>query len=198
MEKTRCGWVKMSNQKYVDYHDLEWGVPVHDDQRLFEFLILESFQAGLSWETVLNKRENFRKAFSKFDVEKVARFNSNSITRLQSDASIIRNKLKIEAAVNNAKQFIKIQGTFGSFNDYIWNFVDGKPIINRWKTLKEIPANTKLSDAISKDLKQRGFKFMGTTVVYSHLQATGIVNDHLIDCFRYLEVQNVQYHADKR
>ncbi|MBU2513145.1 DNA-3-methyladenine glycosylase I [bacterium] len=189
MNKTRCDWVKLSNPKYLDYHDNEWGVPVHDDQLLFEFLILESFQAGLSWEIVLNKRENFRNAFSGFDVEKVARFNQNGIEQLQRDSSIIRNKLKIEAAINNAKQFLKIQQEFGSFDSYIWNFVDGKPLVNRWEKLEQIPANTKLSDTISKNLKQRGFKFMGTTVVYSHMQATGMVNDHLVNCFRYLEIQ---------
>ncbi len=189
MTKKRCDWVKLSNPKYVEYHDYEWGVPVHDDQLLFEFLTLESFQAGLSWETVLNKRENFRKAFSGFDIGKIACFGSKKVSRLQNDASIIRNKLKIAAAISNAQQFLKIQQEFGSFDHYIWDFVDGKPIVNRWKTVKQIPANTKLSDTISKDLKQRGFKFMGTTVVYSHMQATGMVNDHLVDCYRFLEIQ---------
>lgn len=187
----RCDWVKPGNQTYVDYHDNEWGVPVYDDKTLFEFLILESFQAGLSWEIVLNKREGFRRAFDGFDVEKVARFNEDKILQLQGDASIIRNKLKINAAINNARQFIQIQEELGSFCNYIWSFVDGSPIQNHWTTLSQLPANTPLSDKISKDLKQRGFKFMGTTVVYAHLQATGVINDHLVDCFRYQEVQNL-------
>ena len=170
------------------YHDTEWGVPLHDEQKLFEFLILEGMQAGLSWSTILNKRENFRRAFAEFDVEKVARFGKRDINRLLKDAGIIRNRLKIEAAINNAQRFIEVQNEFGSFDAYIWGFVDGKPIKNGFKSLKEIPAKTPLSDAISKDLKARGFKFVGSTIVYAHMQATGMVNDHTVDCFRYEEV----------
>ncbi len=187
----RCGWAKPTNDLYLEYHDKEWGVPVHDDKILFEFLILESFQAGLSWEIILKKREDFRKAYADFEVEKVARFDKKKISSLLNNAAIIRNKLKINASVNNAEQFIKIQEAFGSFDSYIWRFVDGVPIVNQWKSLDQIPANTRLSDTISKDLKQRGFKFLGTTIVYSHLQATGLINDHLVDCFRYQEVQDL-------
>lgn len=192
MSIIRCGWAKPGNDLYLKYHDEEWGVPVHDDQTLFEFLVLESFQAGLSWELILKKRENFRKAFSNFEVEKVARFKEKKIQELLNDASIVRNKLKINATINNAQQFINIQEEFGSFDQYIWRFVDGQPIINKWKTLKQIPANTALSDKMSKDLKQRGFKFLGTTVVYSHLQATGLINDHIVDCFRYKEINELK------
>ena len=191
MSKQRCGWAKPSNPKYIDYHDKEWGVPVHDDRTLFEFLLLESFQAGLSWEIILNKREGFKKAFANFDVEKIARFGKSKIIKLQNDTDIIRNKLKIAASINNAKEFINIQDEFGSFDQYIWRFVNNQPIVNHWKSLNQIPPNTALSDTISKKLKQRGFKFMGTTVVYSHMQATGMVNDHLVDCFRYQEVQEL-------
>jgi DNA-3-methyladenine glycosylase I len=183
----RCGWGS-SNPLMIEYHDTEWGVPLHDDQKLFEFLILEGMQAGLSWSTILNKRENFRRAFAEFDVEKVARFGKREINRLLRDAGIIRNRLKIEAAINNARRFSEVQKEFGSFDAYIWGFVDGKPIKNGFKSLKEIPAKTPLSDAISKDLKQRGFKFVGSTIVYAHMQATGMVNDHTVDCFRYEEV----------
>jgi len=172
----------------IEYHDTEWGVPLHDEQRLFEFLILEGMQAGLSWNTILNKRENFRRAFAEFDVEKVARFGKREINRLLQDAGIIRNRLKIEAAINNAQRFIEVQKEFGSFDAYIWGFVNGKPIKNAFKSLKELPAKTPLSDAISKDLKQRGFKFVGSTIIYAHLQATGMVNDHTVGCFRYEEV----------
>ncbi len=188
MSKIRCGWVKPENELYLDYHDKEWGVPVHNDKILFEFLVLESFQAGLSWELILKKRENFRKAFANFEVEEVARFQEKKILELLNDASIVRNKLKINATINNAQKFIAVQEEFGSFDRYIWRFIDGKPIVNKWKTLKQVPANTALSDKISKDLKQRGFKFLGTTVVYSHLQATGLINDHIVDCFRYEEI----------
>jgi DNA-3-methyladenine glycosylase I len=168
---------------YRNYHDNEWGKPVHDDATLFEFLILETFQAGLSWHTILKKRENFRKAFDKFEVKKVAAYNDKKLQILIEDAGIIRNQLKIKAAVSNAQAFIKIQEEFGSFSKYIWAFVDGKPIDNQPKNLKDVPATTPLSDALSKDLKKRGFKFVGSTVVYAHMQATGMVNDHLIDCF---------------
>lgn len=180
--KIRCAWCE-KDDLYRDYHDKEWGIPVYDDKKLFEFLILETFQAGLSWYTVLSKRENFKKAFAYFDFEKVAKFDENKIQQLMQDAGIIRNQLKIRAAVTNAIAFIKIREEFGSFSTYIWAFVDGKPIDNKPKTLKEIPAFTPLSDAISKDLKKRGFKFVGTTVVYAHMQATGMVNDHVLDCF---------------
>ena len=187
MEKIRCDWC-IGNPLYEKYHDEEWGVPVNDDDKLFEFLILETFQAGLSWITVLRKRENFRTAFDNFDYHKIVNYNQDKIDELLQNAGIIRNKLKIKATVSNAQAFIKIQKEFGSFSDYIWKFTDGKPIKNRFKTMKDIPANTTLSDTISKDLKQRGFKFVGTTVIYAHMQATGMVNDHVVDCFRYSEV----------
>ena len=183
----RCAWTG-ANQLMLAYHDTEWGMPLHDEQKLFEFLILEGMQAGLSWSTILNKRENFRRAFVEFDVETVARFGTREIDRLLQDAGIIRNRLKIEAAINNAQRFIEVQTEFGSFDTYIWGFVDGKPIKNGFKSLLEIPPKTLLSDAISKDLKKRGFKFVGSTIVYAHLQATGMVNDHMVDCFRYDEV----------
>jgi len=182
MSTIRCGWVT-NDPIYIAYHDNEWGVPVRDDQRLFEFLILETFQAGLSWLTVLRKRENFRRAFEGFNVEKVAAFSDEKVEELLLDAGIIRNRAKVNAAVSNAQAFIKVQQEFGSFSDYIWGFVDGKPIINSPAKLKDIPATTPLSDIISKDLKKRGFKFVGSTVVYAHMQATGMVNDHTMDCF---------------
>ncbi len=190
MSIIRCGWAKPENHLYLSYHDKEWGVPVHDDRVLFEFLVLESFQAGLSWELILNKRENFRKAFSSFEVEKVARYDEVKVQELLNDTSIVRNKLKINAAVNNARRFIQIQEEFGSFDQYIWRFVEGKPIINQWDKLEQVPPNTALSDQISKELKQKGFKFLGTTVVYSHLQATGLINDHIVECFRYDEINS--------
>lgn len=186
--KKRCAWVPEGDTLYETYHDEEWGVAVHDERMLFEFLILETFQAGLSWRTILAKRENFRLAFSHFHVEKVAVYDENDFNRLINDKGIIRNKLKIKAAITNAIAFIKIQKEFGSFNAYMWAFVNNKPIKNRWKSLSEIPATTALSDALSKDLKKRGFKFTGSTVVYAHMQATGMVNDHTTDCFRYNEV----------
>jgi DNA-3-methyladenine glycosylase I len=172
----------------VRYHDEEWGVPVHDDTKHFEFMMLESAQAGLSWSTVLNKREGYRRAFAQFDVQRVARFNTRSVERLIKDASIIRNRLKIESAIRNARHFIEVQEAFGSFNDYIWRFVDGQPKRNRWKTHNSLPATSEESDALSRDLKARGFKFVGSTIVYAHMQAAGLVNDHLVDCFRYREV----------
>ena len=187
MEKHKCGWC-LGDDLYESYHDEEWGVPVYDDAKLFEFLILETFQAGLSWITILRKRENFRKAFDDFDYKKIAQYNQNKINVLIQDAGIIRNKLKIHATITNAKAFMKIQEEFGSFSKYIWGFVNGKPIKNKLKSYKEAPANTALSDAISKDLKSRGFKFVGSTVVYAHMQATGMVNDHEYNCFRYHEV----------
>ena len=187
MTKIRCDWC-VGDPLYEAYHDEEWGVPVYDDDTLFEFLILETFQAGLSWITVLRKRENFRKAFDNFNYKKVANYAQNKIDELLQDTGIIRNKLKVNATVTNAQAFIKIQEEFGSFSDYIWKFTDGKPIKNSFKSLNEIPANTPLSDTISKDLKKRGFKFVGTTVVYAHMQATGMINDHVKGCFRYEEV----------
>lgn len=187
MEKKRCGWC-LGNDLYVAYHDYEWGVPVKDDKTLFEFLILETFQAGLSWLTILKKRENFRKALDKFDYRKIASYDSNKINSLLQDASIIRNKLKINATVTNAQAFIRTQEEFGSFSNYIWGFVNHRPIMNRFEDFKTMPANTELSDRISTDLKKRGFKFVGSTVVYAHMQATGMVNDHEISCFRYHEV----------
>lgn len=187
MKKYKCGWCE-GDALYEAYHDKEWGVPVYDDDTLFEFLILETFQAGLSWITVLRKRENFRIAFDNFDYEKISNYTQEKIDTLLTDAGIIRNKLKIKATVTNAQAFIKIQEEFGSFSKYIWEFVDSKPIKNKIKNYKEAPANTSLSDTISKDLKKRGFKFVGSTVIYAHMQATGMVNDHEINCFRYEEV----------
>ena len=183
MEPKRCGWCLSSNL-YKKYHDEEWGVPVYDDQKLFEFLILETFQAGLSWITILNKRENFRKAFDDFDYKKIALYNEVKIQELLLDAGIIRNQLKIRSAVSNALAFMKIQEEFGSFSNYIWGFVEGKPIRNTLKTLSEIQSTTPISDALSKDLKKRGFKFVGSTVVYAHMQATGMVDDHVQDCWK--------------
>lgn len=185
--KQRCGWC-VGDTLYEAYHDQEWGVPIYDDALLFEFLILETFQAGLSWITILRKRENFRAAFDAFDYKKIAEYDQDKMDVLIQDAGIIRNKLKIKATITNAQAFINIQNEFGSFSNYIWGFVDGKPIKNALKTHKEAPANTLLSDAISKDLKKRGFKFVGSTVIYAHMQATGMVNDHEIGCFRYKEV----------
>ena len=173
---------------YIKYHDTEWGVPVHDDQKLFECLLLETFQAGLSWITVLRKRENFRNAFDHFDYHKIALYDEGKIQELLQDTGIVRNKLKVRAAVSNAKAFLEIQKEFGSFDKYIWSFVDGTPIQNHWATTKELPATTEISDILSKDLKKRGFKFVGSTIVYAHMQATGMVNDHTIDCFRYDEL----------
>ena len=187
MEKHRCGWC-VGDPLYEAYHDEEWGVPVRDDDTLFEFLILETFQAGLSWITVLRKRENFRKAFDNFDYKKIAKYNQKKVDSLLQDTGIIRNKLKVNATITNAQAFMNIQNEFGSFSKYIWDFVDGIPIKNTLKNYKDAPANTPLSDTISKDLKKRGFKFVGTTVVYAHMQATGMVNDHEIQCFRYEEV----------
>ena len=188
MVKKRCTWAR-GDAFYIRYHDGEWGVPVHDDRLLFEFLILEGFQAGLSWRCVLSKRENFRRAFDGFDPAKVSRYGPKKIASLMKDAGIIRNRLKVQAAVTNAKAFMAIQKEFGTFDRYIWGFVKGKPVINRWKTDRQIPAKTELAEAISADLRKRGFKFVGPTVVYAHMQATGMVNDHLVQCFRWKEVQ---------
>lgn len=187
MTKIRCAWCG-NDPLYMEYHDTEWGVPVLDDEKLFEFLILETFQAGLSWITILRKRENFRIAFDNFDYKKIANYNEAKYEELLLDAGIIRNKLKIKATISNAIAFMEVQKEFGSFSAYIWKFTKGQPIKNKWKNLKELPAVTKLSDEISKDLKKRGFKFVGSTVIYAHMQATGMVNDHIMDCFRYLEV----------
>ena len=187
MEKHRCGWC-VGDDLYEAYHDEEWGVPVKDDATIFEFLILETFQAGLSWITILRKRENFRKAFDQFDYKKIANYQQPKIDSLIQDAGIIRNKLKINATVTNAQAFIKVQEEFGSFSAYIWGFVNHNPIKNAITYYKDAPATTALSDALSKDLKKRGFKFVGSTVIYAHMQATGMVNDHEINCFRYHEV----------
>jgi DNA-3-methyladenine glycosylase I len=183
----RCPWCLKFDQ-YIQYHDEEWGVPVHDDRIHFEFLILEGAQAGLSWSTILKKREGYKKNFADFDPQKVARFTEKKLEKILQDPGIVRNKLKVYAAVNNAKQFLKIQKEFGSFDAYIWGFVNNKPIVNKWKVLKGIPSTTKESDALSKDLIKRGFKFVGSTVIYAHMQACGLVNDHLVDCFRYKQV----------
>lgn len=182
-QSTRCEWVS-SDPLYIEYHDKEWGVPVHDDRKMFEFLLLEGMQAGLSWITILRKRENFRKAFDNFDAKKIAKYDKKRLAKLMNDVGIIRNRLKIEAAVANAKAFLKVQKEFGSFSRYMWQFVSGKPKVNRWKTIKEIPATSRESDAMTKDLKKRGFKFVGSTVCYAHMQATGMVNDHILTCFR--------------
>ena len=178
----------MDKEINIHYHDEEWGIPLHDDLKLFEFLCLESFQAGLSWEIILKKRENFRRAFSGFDPEKVALFNEKDVEKLMQDKSIVRNLQKIKATINNARCFLKIQEGFGSFDAYIWSFVDNKPIINAFRSLDELPAKTELSEKISKDMKKLGFKFLGPTVIYAHMQATGMVNDHFISCFRYKEI----------
>ena len=185
--KKRCAWAESGNELYIQYHDREWGVPVHEDRKQFEFLILEGAQAGLSWSTVLNKREGYRKAFANFDPVKVARFSEKKIETLIQNPSIIRNRLKITSAVSNARAFLAIQKEYGSFDTYIWAFVGGKPLQNRWNTMDEVPATSPESDALSKDLKQRGLKFVGSTIMYAHLQAAGLVNDHLLSCFRYRE-----------
>jgi DNA-3-methyladenine glycosylase I len=181
--KRRCPWC-LGSDLYRRYHDEEWGVPVHDDARLFEFLILEGAQAGLSWSTILAKRENYRRAFARFDPEKVARFGARDAKRLMGDAGIVRNRLKIGAAIGNARAFLEVRREFGSFDAYLWRFVDGRPLQNRRRSMKEVPARTVVSDAISKDLKRRGFRFVGSTIVYAFMQAVGMVNDHLIACFR--------------
>lgn len=183
----RCGWAG-SDPLYVAYHDEEWGVPVHDDDTLFEFLLLEGFQAGLSWLTILRKREAFRKAFAGFDVGKVARFDRRKLDRLLQNPGIVRNRLKVEAAKKNARAFLEVQKEFGSFSVYLWEFVGGRPKKNRWKTMKDVPASTSQSDTMSKDLKQRGFSFVGSTICYAHMQAVGMVNDHLTSCFRYRQI----------
>ena len=184
MPLQRCPWLNLDKPDYVVYHDREWGVPVHDDRKHFEFLTLESAQAGLSWYTVLRKRANYRKAFAEFDPAKVARFNAAKIEQMLQDPGLIRNRRKISAAVENARHFLAVQDEFGSFSAYIWRFVNGEPIVNEFRTLADLPATSRESDALSKDLKSRGFKFIGSTVIYAHMQATGMVNDHVLDCFR--------------
>lgn len=186
----RCLWVG-NDKLMIEYHDKEWGVSVHNDRKLFEFLLLEGFQAGLSWKTILHKRENFRKAFDNFDFNKIAKYNKRKMNSLLKDAGIIRNKLKIQAAVTNAKAFIQIRKEFGSFDKYIWGFINYKPIVNHFVSVKELPAKTELSDIISEDLKKRGFKFVGSKVIYAHMQATGMVNDHVKSCFRYAEIKKL-------
>ncbi len=186
-DRPRCLWVPAGNALYCRYHDEEWGVPVHEDRRHFEFLILEAAQAGLSWSTILNKREGYRRAFVQFDPERVVRFNRRNVERLLKDAAIVRNRLKIEAAVANARPFLKLQEEFGSFDAYAWRFVGGRPRRNRFQKQKQVPPTTPESDALSKDLKQRGFRFVGSTVIYAHMQAVGMVNDHIVECFRESE-----------
>jgi DNA-3-methyladenine glycosylase I len=186
--KIRCGWCLKFDQ-YIKYHDEEWGLPVHDDRKHFEFLILEAAQAGLSWSTILKKRQGYKQSFANFDPTIVARFTPTRIEKILQNPAIVRNRLKVSAAVNNAKRFLEVQKDFGSFDEYIWGFVGGRPVINRWKDLKEIPATTSESDALSKDLIKRGFKFVGSTVIYAHMQACGLVNDHLVDCWRYRQVK---------
>ena len=183
----RCTWSVGVDPEYERYHDTEWGVPVRDDRTHFEFLVLESAQAGLSWWTILRKRDGYRRAFADFDASKVARFTSRTVEKLMRDPGIVRNRQKIEAAVNNARQFLKVQNELGSFDRYVWGFVEGEPIVNRWRKHADVPPTSKESDALSKDLKARGFKFIGPTIVYAHMQATGLVNDHLVGCFRYRE-----------
>jgi DNA-3-methyladenine glycosylase I len=184
---SRCPWCG-DDPLYVKYHDEEWGVPVHDDKKLFEFLVLEGFQAGLSWRTILYKRENFRKAFDNFDAEKIARYGKRKVNSLLTDAGIIRNKLKIAATITNAQSYLKILESTGSFDKYLWQFTDGRVLKNEWKSMKQIPAKTKESDIMSKTLLNNGFKFVGSTICYAHMQATGMVNDHLVDCHRYKRV----------
>ncbi len=186
--KERCEWVG-DDQFLIDYHDREWGVPIHDDQRLFEFLVLEGVQAGLSWLTILKKRENYRLAFAGFDPSVIVKYNENKIQKLLQNTGIIRNKLKIRATIANAKSFLEVQKLFGSFDEYIWQFVDGTPIQNKWKSIAEIPSQSKESESMSKDLRKRGFKFVGPTICYAFMQAIGMVNDHTVKCFRYRQIQ---------
>jgi DNA-3-methyladenine glycosylase I len=190
-EIKRCAWVG-TDPLMIDYHDHEWGVPLHDDRELFEFLILEGMQAGLSWMTILRKRDNFRQAFDDFDPQVIAQYDQAIFDQLLANPGIIRNRLKIEAATTNAQSFLAVQAEFGSFDAYIWRFVDGAPIVNSWRKIADIPAKTEESTAMSKDLLQRGFKFVGPTICYAHMQATGMVNDHTVDCFRYIECQNIK------
>lgn len=191
MTPKRCRWVALDDPLMIRYHDCEWGVPVHADRKHFEFLVLEGAQAGLSWSIVLNKREGYRRAFSKFDPSKVARYTAKQIQKLTLDSAIIRNRMKIKSAVHNARAFLAVQKEFGTFDSYCWRFVDGHPKVNRWKAMRDIPATSREADAFSKDLKARGFTFVGPTVVYAHMQAVGMVNDHTTDCFRYRELQQL-------
>ncbi len=188
MDRQRCAWVDLNSQLYMEYHDHEWGIPVYDDQQLFEMLILEGAQAGLSWATILNKRENYRKAFDLFDVEKIARYDQRKIDRLLNNPGIVRNRLKIHAAIGNAQACLDIVQRHTSFSDYLWQFVDGVPIINQWESLEQVPARTAGSDVMGKTLKKAGFKFVGSTICYAFMQAVGMVNDHTVDCFRYQEL----------
>lgn len=185
-----CEW-HLTNNLMIDYHDKEWGVPLHDDRKLFEYITLDAFQAGLSWSTIINKRENFRKAFDNFEAEKISKYGEAKIRKLLNDEGIIRNKLKIYATIENAKLYLKIKKEFSSFDKYIWQFTDGKTIINKWKTQKELPATSPESDAMSKDMKKRGFKFCGSTICYAFMQAAGMVNDHIVTCFRYKEINSI-------
>ncbi|HVJ17131.1 MAG TPA: DNA-3-methyladenine glycosylase I [Polyangiaceae bacterium] len=185
--QTRCGWCG-SDPLYVRYHDEEWGVPQHDERKLFEFIVLEGAQAGLSWITILRKRAAYQKAFDRFDPRKVARYDARKLASLMRDEGIVRNRQKLESAVKNARAFLAVQKEFGSFDEYQWRFVDGSPIVNRYRTLKEIPPRSAVSDALSKDLKQRGFSFVGSTIIYAHMQAVGMVNDHIVSCFRYRQL----------
>ncbi|MXZ61706.1 MAG: DNA-3-methyladenine glycosylase I [Acidobacteria bacterium] len=187
--RRRCGWAEGTFPDYVRYHDEEWGVPVHDDRMQFEFLVLESAQAGLSWATILKRREGYRTAFADFDPERVSRFRKPRVERLLANPAIIRNRGKVEAAVNNARRFLEVQREFGSFSDYIWGFVGGAPLVNRWRRDDEVPAASEQSVALARDLRARGFRFVGSTILYAHMQATGLVNDHLVSCFRHREVQ---------
>lgn len=196
--RRRCAWVEGGREAYVEYHDTEWGVPVHDDRRQFEFLVLEGAQAGLSWSTVLNKRAAYRKAFSDFDPERVARYTPARIARLLENPKIIRNRQKVASAVSNARAFLAVQESFGSFSCYIWSFVDGKPVQNRHRGDDDLPVTSPVSDTLSRDLRQRGFKFVGSTIMYAHMQATGMVNDHLVGCFRHRECARIAKLAGKR
>lgn len=190
--KTRCDWVKMDDPLYMKYHDKEWGVPIYDDRLLFEFLILEGMQAGLSWLTILRKRDNFRESFDHFHPEKIVKYDSRKINKLLTNPGIIRNRLKIESVIANAKAYLEIKDEWDNFSDYIWHFVDGKPIKNHWKSLKQVPASTEVSDKISKELKKSGFKFVGSTICYAFMQAVGMVNDHTTQCFRYKELDKIR------
>jgi DNA-3-methyladenine glycosylase I len=191
--RRRCPWSEGVSEAYLAYHDHEWGVPVRDDRRQFEFLVLEGAQAGLSWSTILHRREGYRRAFAGFDAEKVARFTAKRVAALMNDSGIIRNRLKIESAIINARAFLRLQDELGSFSDYIWQFVDGRPVQNRWRRPSDLPATSPISDALSKDLRQRGFRFVGSTIIYAHMQATGLVNDHLASCFRHAECRKLAY-----
>lgn len=189
--KMRCGWAYGGDERYLAYHDQEWGVPIRDDAKQFEFLVLESAQAGLSWSTVLYRREGYRRAFAGFDVKKVARFTDKRVEKLLFDTGIIRNRMKVQAAVNNARRFLEVQEEFGSFCDYIWGFVNGQPLENHWQSDADLPATSGESDVLAKDMKRRGFKFIGSTIIYAHLQATGLINDHLTQCYRHVECKRL-------